>query len=447
MNFRNKAVRIQLGNFSSAPMRAFHMTWLAFSLCFFGWFGLSPLLQVIREDLGITTDQIVTANMVAVGSTVLMRVGIGWLCDRYGPRLTYTWLLILGALPVAGVGLAQDYETFLIMRMLIGAIGASFVITQYHTTIMFAPNCVGTANATTAGWGNLGGGVAQLAIPFIYAGVLTLVGDAGLAWRWTMVIPGVMMIFVAIAYYMLTQDAPDGNFSDLRAKGELEQTKSRPGTLLKACSNYRIWLLFLAYGACFGVELTLNANVALYFMDNFKMDMKTAGIIAGLFGLVNLFARSLGGFLGDRFGINGGLKGRVRWLGLTLLGEGLTLMIFARMDTMLAIIVSLVIFSLFVQMAEGATYSLLPFVDKKNLGSSMGIVGAGGNVGAVSALFLFKQELTGLTWPSAFFVMGIAVALTSLLVPLIRFSAAAEHETKIEIDVALAARRSLELTT
>jgi hypothetical protein len=41
--------------------------------------------------------------------------------------------------------------TFLMFRLMIGCIGASFVIRQYHTSVMLAPNCVGTANATTAG--------------------------------------------------------------------------------------------------------------------------------------------------------------------------------------------------------------------------------------------------------------------------------------------------------
>jgi len=42
MNIRNKATSIRLLDFHSAPMRAFHMAWLAFFLCFFGWFGLAP---------------------------------------------------------------------------------------------------------------------------------------------------------------------------------------------------------------------------------------------------------------------------------------------------------------------------------------------------------------------------------------------------------------------
>ena len=50
------------------------------------------------------------------------------------------------------------------MRFCMGAGGAAFVVTQYWTTTMFANNIVGTANATTAGWGNLGGGVTQMLI-------------------------------------------------------------------------------------------------------------------------------------------------------------------------------------------------------------------------------------------------------------------------------------------
>ena len=93
---------------------------------------------------------------------------MGWLCDRIGPRKTHTWLLILGSLPVMGIGLAHDYTSFLIFRLAIGMIGSSFVVTQYHTSVMFAPNVVGTANAAAAGWGNLGGGVTQMAMPLLF---------------------------------------------------------------------------------------------------------------------------------------------------------------------------------------------------------------------------------------------------------------------------------------
>src|SRR5262245_27103556 len=158
MTIRNKSAKIELLNFSSPPMRAFHMTWLAFFLCFFGWFGIAPLIPIVREELHLTKARIGNTIIASVAITIIARLLFGWLCDRIGPRKAYSWLLILGSLPVMGIGLANDYITFLVFRLAIGAIGASFVITQYHTSVMFAPNVVGAANATAAGWGNLGGG-------------------------------------------------------------------------------------------------------------------------------------------------------------------------------------------------------------------------------------------------------------------------------------------------
>lgn len=425
-----QATNIKLWSISSPQMRAFHFSWMAFFLCFFGWFGIAPMLQVVREDLGITTDQIVTTNMVAVASTVFMRLIIGWLCDKIGPRITYTWLLTLGAIPVMLIGLSQNYEQFLLFRMFIGAIGASFVITQFHTSVMFASNVVGTANATTAGWGNLGGGVTQQLMPVVFAAALAIFGAETLAWRYAMVAPGILLFIMGILYYKYTQDTPQGNYKDLKDT-ELER-KNAGSAFREACKDYRVWVLFVIYGACFGVELIVNSKAALYFFDYFQMDMATAGLIAGLFGLMNLFARSLGGIVGDYFGKSSGLSGRVRWLFVALLCEGVALVIFSRMGTIPTIIASLIVFSLFVQMSEGATYSVVPFINKKALGAISGIVGAGGNAGAVAGMFLFKKQLTGLEWTDSFFILGLIVAVVSFLSFAVRFSAETEAAVKEE---------------
>lgn len=413
-------------------MRVFHLTWFAFFLCFFGWFGIAPMLSIVREDLGITTDQIVNTNMIAVASTVFMRLIIGWLCDRIGPRITYTWLLILGSIPVMMIGLSQNYEQFLIARMFIGAIGAAFVITQFHTSVMFAPNIVGTANATTAGWGNLGGGVTQQIMPVIFAGALVYFGSEHLAWRYAMIGPGIMLFLMGIVYYFFTKDTPKGNYKEL--PDGAKRKKDANGSVLTAIKDYRVWVLFLIYGACFGVELIVNSKAALYFTDYFAMDMKTAGLIAGIFGLMNIFARSLGGAIGDRFGKWGGLNGRVRWLFIALFCEGIALMLFSRMGTIPMIIASLLIFSLFVQMSEGATYSVVPFINKKALGIVSGIVGAGGNAGAVAGMLLFKKELTGLEWTNSFLILGMIVLGVSFFSFLIRFSTESQRQATMETE-------------
>ena len=436
-----KATRINLFSLSRPHMRTFHITWFAFFLAFFGWFGIAPMMALVRDDLGLTKTQIGNTIIASVAITIFARLLIGWLCDRIGPRLAYSGLLVLGSIPVMCIGLAQNYETFLLFRLAIGVIGASFVITQYHTSVMFAPNVVGTANATTAGWGNMGGGVTQMVMPLVLTLVLMLGVNEAFGWRVAMVVPGVGLLLTGIAYFFLTQDSPEGNYRQLRAAGKMAPSPSVSGSFLEAARDYRVWALFVIYGACFGVELTINNVAALYYYDRFELNLATAGLIAGLFGLMNIFARTLGGAFGDRFGIKFGLKGRVMFMGGVLLMEGLALILFSQMATLFLAVGAMIIFSLFVQMSEGATFSVVPFINRKALGSVAGIVGAGGNAGAVAAGFLFRME--GLTFGDALLLIGIVVVAIAPLAFLVRFSPQREAEERTLMEGALARRNAL----
>jgi NNP family nitrate/nitrite transporter-like MFS transporter len=337
-----------------------------------------------------------------------------------------------------GIAFAHDYTSFLVFRLAIGAIGASFVITQYHTSVMFAPNCVGTANATSAGWGNLGGGVTQMVMPLVFAAFIGLGFSDYWGWRLSMVVAGGICFLAGIAYYFFTTDLPDGNFKELRSNGDIRSAKQTNGTFMLAAKDKRVWALFGIYAACFGIELTINNMAALYYRDYFGLGLATAGLVAGLFGLMNIFARTMGGVIGDRFALKGGLKGRVRWLFIALAVEGIALMIFSRMTVLPFAIASMIVFSLFVQMSEGATYSVVPFINKKALGSVAGIVGAGGNMGAVAAGFLLRAE--SITWPQALLILGGLVLLCSSLTFMVTFSNSHETEVKQEYDKALVDR-------
>ncbi|MBP64026.1 MAG: MFS transporter [Planctomycetaceae bacterium] len=440
MELQNKMTSLWSNFFKVAmpQIRAFHMTWFAFFVCFFAWFGIAPLMSVVRDELGLTRSQIGLSIIASVAATVIARVFFGWLCDRIGPRLSYTWLLILGSVPVMAIGLAQDPLTFIFLRLLIGVIGASFVITQYHTSVMFAPNVVGTANATTAGWGNMGGGITQLMMPLIFTLFVAGFGfGSALGWRLSMLAVGIVCLLMGIAYFFLTQDTPDGNFKELRAVGKLPKTKIAKGAFVEVCKDHRVWALSLIYGCCFGIELTICNIAALYFADYFELSLFLAGAMAFLYGGMNVFARPLGGMISDTFSGRVGLRGRVMWLFMVLFCEGLTLMFFSQMRVLTLAIPALMLFGLFVQMSNGATFSVVPFVNNKSLGTVAGIVGAGGNVGAVAAGLLF----TGTTaWPTALLILGGLVTAASFCVFAVTFSPEAETAARKEYSRALAKR-------
>jgi len=275
-----KATRIDLFSFSTPQMRAFHLSWMAFFVCFFAWFAVSPLMPVIKGEFHLTADQIANINIAAVGVTILVRMAVGPMCDKWGPRITYTALLVLGAIPVMGIAFATSYESFLVFRLAIGAIGASFVITQFHTSVMFAPNVVGTANATVGGWGNAGGGVTQSVMPLILAAIVSLGVQQTLGWRLAMFVPGALMLIVAVLYWRCTQDTPEGNMLDLRARGISLETGKKGGVAVfkQAMGNYRVWMLAITYGACFGVEIFIHSVAASYYVERFGLSLTSAGM-------------------------------------------------------------------------------------------------------------------------------------------------------------------------
>src|SRR4029434_6710017 len=102
-----------------------------------------------------------------------------------------------------------------------------------------------------------------------------------------------------------------------------------------------------------------------------------------------------------------------------ILAEGLGLLAFTQMDDALHALVVMLIFGLFTHMACGATYSLVPFVNRKALGGVAGIVGAGGNVGAVAAGFLVKGTST---IQQALFVLGATVTISAICALAVKFT-------------------------
>jgi len=416
-----KANSIKLFSFDTPQMRAFHLTWVAFFVCFFAWFACAPLMPVIKGEFHLSMSQIADINIAAVAITIIVRLIIGPLCDRFGPRKAYTGLLTLGAIPVLGVAMAQSYESFLLFRLGIGAVGASFVITQYHTSVMFGPKVVGTANAASAGWGNSGGGVAQATMPLIMGAMVMLGVNETMGWRAALVVPGVLMLIMAVVYYKFTQDCPEGNFTELRAAGVPFEAGGKGGwaSFFEACRNYRAWLLFITYGACFGIELFIHNVAATYYVDHFGLSLKAAGMAAGSFGLLALFARALGGWLSDRAAARGDLNSRVNLLFILMVGEGLGLLWFSQTTNVTLAIVAMLAFGLCTHMACGSTYALVPFVSRKALGGVAGIVGAGGNVGAVLAGFLMKG--TG-DVRQTLLILGGAVLVSAICAIGVRFS-------------------------
>jgi NNP family nitrate/nitrite transporter-like MFS transporter len=400
--------KLNIFSMKGVQMKTFHITWFTFFCCFFAWFGMAPLMKIAKEQLGLTKDQIGNIQIASVSATIVARLIIGRLVDKYGPRLVYTWLLILCAIPVLLIGTSHSYASFILFRLSIGVIGASFVITQFHTSVMFAPNIKGTANATAGGFGNAGGGAANFFMPLI-AGGFTAAGFCSKedSWRLAMIVPGALLLVCAYLYYRYTKDTPAGDYKEIGYTVD-----NKKNTFLIAIKDYRTWILTIAYAACFGVEITVDNFAPIFFTDSYGASLAVAGMCAGIFGWINIFARPMGGIVADKVGKVWGFDGKSMLLAILLLLEGLGLIWFAKSGNIGMAIFMMFFFGLSLKMANGATYSLVPFISPVAVGSVAGIVGAGGNIGAMLIAFMFKAKAVSVN--KEVIVDGVATTKTMI---------------------------------
>ena len=279
-------------------------------------------------------------------------------------------------------------------------------------------------SALVGGWGNVGGGVTQIVMgtllyplfrDVVYGGLddpddptVALVASDK-AWRTVCVIPAIVAFTTGMIVIATSEDCPEGNYKQLIKEGKMMPV-SASASLRQGAININTWLLYIQYGCCFGVELTMNNAAASYFVDKFDLNIASASAIASIFGFMNIFARGLGGWSSDKMNDRMGMRGRIWTQLILLLLEGICIIVFALMNSLWAAILLLTIFSIFVQGAEGSTYGIVPYVNTQAPGAVSGIVGAGGPSGAVA----FGMGFLFLERTHAYFLMGGLVILSSL---------------------------------
>mmetsp|Transcript_28774 Transcript_28774/g.46727 ORF Transcript_28774/g.46727 Transcript_28774/m.46727 type:complete len:211 (+) Transcript_28774:2-634(+) len=179
----------------------------------------------------------------------------------------------------------------------------------------------------------------------------------------------------------------------------------------------------------------MNNAAASYFKSKFELTTESAAAIASIFGWMNLFARGVGGYVSDNLNSRMGMRGRLIWQGALLVVEGALVFVFSNSNSLAVAIVIMVFFSSVVQSAEGSTYGIVPYVNPPVTGSIAGVVGAGGNLGAVGFGLGFRQMET----LQAFYLMGGTIIASGFLTFLIAIKGHAGLITGHDSEEAIAA--------
>ena len=242
---QEKDLKFNLLEFGREDIRILHFTWIAFFITFYVWFNMAPLATTMLASVGwLTKEHIKVLAICNVALTIPARIIVGALVDRYGPRITYSLLMVVLAIPAIAFAFGNSFLQLLIARLFVSAIGAGFVIGIRMTGQWFPAKYIGRAEGFYAGWGNFGSAAAAMTMPWI----ATHFFAGPNAWRYALASNAVVCFLYGIAYYFLVRDVPkEGatksyHFVKAKKAGPMEVSS------YKDLAQYVVWTIPL-YGA------------------------------------------------------------------------------------------------------------------------------------------------------------------------------------------------------
>jgi NNP family nitrate/nitrite transporter-like MFS transporter len=426
------------------PYRILNFAWFAFFLTFVVWFNYAPFTTVIREDLHLTVAQARTIGLCNLALTIPARIIIGMVLDRFGPRITFSALLVYAAIPCLAFASAQNFNQLVLSRLAMGIVGAGFVVGIRLVAEWFQPKQIGFAQGIYGGWGNFGSFAAEAVLPSLALGAAFLYGGHE-NWRFAIALSGIISAIYGVIFYFNVQNTPPGKeYQRPPRDGGMEVTSQRSfwaltltsiplfGALaliawrlqlikfLNPTTMYGIWIflavlfliqayqayqvnrevvsgerhyapeeryqmsqvfvLELAYAVSFGSELAVVSMLPEFFEHSFNLSHQIAGPVAATYPLMNLVSRPAGGLISDKIGSR-------KWtLTVMIGGVGIGYLMMSRITGgwLLPIAIAMTMCcAFFVFGGAGATFGIAPLIKRRVTGQIAGNIGAYGSVGSV----------------------------------------------------------------
>lgn len=271
----------------------------AFALGFGVWAMFAALGPFLIEWYGFSPGQVMFLAAMEPMGAMIVSIPLGIASDKYGGRIVFSVLLLVLAAVLPFGLIVESYLAFLVLGVVLGLGGASFVVGNAHVSVWYPKSRQGTALGIFA-VGNVGIILGMVLVPLLITHVFG--GPRGYAdlpsqlavgpidgWRFIFVIFAVPTLIMAALYWALTAEPPN---------------RKRHTSLAQIANVYRssrlVWVVTYLYWASFGTLTFFAAATPTYLADRWGVDAATAGMVYTSVLVVCVAAmRPVGGRLSD----------------------------------------------------------------------------------------------------------------------------------------------------
>jgi NNP family nitrate/nitrite transporter-like MFS transporter len=362
---------------------------LYFDLSFMVWVILGPLAVQIAAELGLNAAQkgVMVATPVLAGA--LLRVPMGVLVDRLGPKLAGAigQAIVIAGLAWAYVSGVRTYDQVLVLGAILGVAGASFAVALPLASRWYPPEHQGTALGI-AGAGNSGTVFAALFAPTL-----------ALWYGWNNVfgLALIPLIVAAVVYLLVARDAP-------------QRPPAKPlSAYLDVLRDPDAWWFMFFYSVSFGGFVGLASVLTIYFNDEYGLSAVTAGFFTAAAVFAGSFVRPIGGLLADRIG-------GIRTLSLMYLSAAVWIIAASfRLPHAFLALALFMLAMLSFGVGNGAVFQLVPQRFRNEIGVMTGLVGMAGGIGGfwLASSLGYSKQLAGSYQPGLLIFAALALVAAS----------------------------------
>ncbi|GJM76962.1 nitrate transporter [Paenibacillus macerans] len=366
---------------------------LYFDVSFMIWVLIGPLAVIMMQDYPMSASQ--KANLVALpvlGGSVL-RLVLGVLADRIGPKRTGQIGMIVTMIPlIYGWQFVSSLGELYVVALLLGVAGASFSAALPLASRWYPPQYQGLAMGI-AGAGNSGTVFSTL--------FANRIAQHYGSWEVVFGLALIPIAVVFIVFTLLAKDSPkptraqaaDGLRGGARPAGHLAVLHAVHGHLRRLCGHVQLFDDFFQH------RIWAERRQSRRLYDALRNRRQ-------------LF-RPVGGWLADRVG-------GIRMLLALYGGVAVTMALISSLPPLPVVTVLLFICMMCLGMGNGSVFQLVPQRFQQEIGVITGIVGAAGGLGGyfLPNILGILKEYTGSYTPGFLILSGIAVAciVTVLLI-------------------------------